>query len=206
MCKKSVAMMLGLLGAAGVYWLAEAGDLEPPGPPAPTMVTLPQIYDAVKPHSDMCFDNVGRFVVCGNGTVKDNLTGLFWLETADCFEFTSWATASTAVALLANGQCGLTDGSSPGDWRLPTKDEWQTIIDQAISNGCSAPYFPDLVGTGCCGTETCAFSGVGLTDYWASTTSATSPDHAWKGSVIAGWVGTNYKNAGNGFWPVRAGQ
>jgi hypothetical protein len=35
--KKSIAISVCLLGAAGIYWFAQAGEMEPPGPPAPTM-------------------------------------------------------------------------------------------------------------------------------------------------------------------------
>ena len=41
--KKSTAVVACLLVAAGLYWFTEAGDLEPPGPPAPTMRTLDEI-------------------------------------------------------------------------------------------------------------------------------------------------------------------
>lgn len=38
--KKSITIAVCLLGLAGVYLWVEAGSLEPPGPPAPTMATL----------------------------------------------------------------------------------------------------------------------------------------------------------------------
>ena len=106
--------------------------LEPPGPPAPTMVTLKQIHDRQHAGSDTCFDNAGtnRFVDCAttafgtsNGTVKDTVTGLIWLKNANCFGLISWADANIKAGALASGQCGLADGSKPGDWRLPTLDE-----------------------------------------------------------------------------------
>jgi hypothetical protein len=166
---------------------------------------------------DTCFDNVGRFVVCGDGAVKDNLTGLFWLEDANCLDLsddgagrnrTDWADANIAAAQLADGQCGLTDGSSPGDWRLATRDEWQVILDQANTNGCSAPTFPDTLGTGCCGVDPCAFAGVLSNIYWSSTTVTFGfgPSVAWAGGTIAGFViNNNVKGVNNYVWPVRAG-
>ena len=71
---------IGLVGlvCVGLFILAQAGSLEPPGPPAPTMKTLDEVAWAARP--DVCFDNAGRFVVCGNGAVKDNAPGLFWLK------------------------------------------------------------------------------------------------------------------------------
>jgi hypothetical protein len=53
-----------------------------------------------------------RFTDNGNGTVKDNLTGLIWLKDANCFSRRTWAQALSDANSLANGSCGLTDGSS----------------------------------------------------------------------------------------------
>src|SRR5258705_6735407 len=118
-------VLVAVLAACGSV---VAGNLNPPGPPAPTMVTLQQLYDRLRV-SDTCFDNLGtnRFVDCAttslgtsNGTVKDMQTGLIWLKNANCFGLTSWANANIKAGALANGQCGLADGSKVGDWRLPT--------------------------------------------------------------------------------------
>ena len=85
----SARILLVLLGATVAFSpVVRAGDLDPPGAPAPTMVTLQELQDRLTP-VDTCFDNVGRFAVCGDGTVKDTLTGLFWLETAITFTSTS---------------------------------------------------------------------------------------------------------------------
>ena len=57
---------------------------------------------AKSPPPDTCFDNTGnRFVDCGDGTVKDTSTGLFWLKDADCFVHVDWAAANIAAAQLA---------------------------------------------------------------------------------------------------------
>ena len=74
---------------------------------------------------------------CGNGTVTDTVTGLIWLKQADCLGVHDWAAANRAAAGLKDGDCGgLTDKSSPGDWRLPTKDEWSATIARAVALGC----------------------------------------------------------------------
>ena len=83
-----------------------------------------------------CFDNANRYVNCGNGTVTDTVTGLIWLQNANCFS-EIYSAANQAAAGLAAGQCGLTDGSSAGDWRLPTKAEWQATIARAVGLACS---------------------------------------------------------------------
>jgi hypothetical protein len=56
-----------------------------------------------------------RFKDKGDGTVKDYLTGLIWLKNADCMGRTLWGEALDASNKLADGQCGLGDGSKPGD-------------------------------------------------------------------------------------------
>ena len=82
-----------------------------------------------------CFDNSTRFVNCSNGTVTDTLTGLIWLFDADCFGFLFYSRARDAASGLADGQCGLTDGSRPGDWRLATKEEWDAFFETARDSG-----------------------------------------------------------------------
>ena len=70
-----------------------------------------------------------RFTDNGNGTVTDNLTGLIWLKDAKCFQGQGWCDALIASNNLAHGQCGLSDGSSPGDWRLPNISELLSLIN-----------------------------------------------------------------------------
>ena len=70
-----------------------------------------------------------RFTDNGNGTVKDNLTGLIWLKNANPCGLKSWADALAYCNSLASGTAGLTDGSKAGDWRLPNVKELQSLID-----------------------------------------------------------------------------
>ena len=91
-----------------------------------------------------CADGSGnRYVDCGNGTVTDNETGLVWLANADCLGSVDWLTASEFVAglsdkpegsIAAAHDCGLSDGSSPGEWRLPSMEEWEAMVAEAESN------------------------------------------------------------------------
>jgi uncharacterized delta-60 repeat protein len=74
-----------------------------------------------------------RFTDNGDGTVTDNYHGLVWLKEAHCSElnpfgvYYTWGEAMQGATSLSNGDCGLTDGSSAGDWRLPTKAEWDAF-------------------------------------------------------------------------------
>ncbi len=76
---------------------------------------------------------VPRFTDNGNGTVTDNLTGLIWLKDADCLGTETWSNALSKSNGLATGTCGLTDGSSAGDWRLPNIRQLKSLVDYASS-------------------------------------------------------------------------
>jgi len=77
--------------------------------------------------SDVNFTLSIRFIDNGDGTVSDTLTNLIWLKNANCFGDLNWATAMSSSAELSNGECGLSDGSTEGDWHLATKEELQKI-------------------------------------------------------------------------------
>jgi len=70
-----------------------------------------------------------RFTINGNGTVTDNLTGLIWLQDANCFGLKEWSEALEAANDLKDGDCGLSDGSAAGNWRLPNVRELYSLIN-----------------------------------------------------------------------------
>ncbi len=70
-----------------------------------------------------------RFTDNGDGTVTDNLTALIWLKNTNCFGVRTWNNALSDCNGLENGECGLTDGSSAGDWRLPNRFELESLLD-----------------------------------------------------------------------------
>jgi hypothetical protein len=82
----------------------------------------------------------------------DRLMGLIWLQQADFLTRNTWAEANHAASDVADGICGLSDGSLPGDWRLPTKAEWTATVARAMALGCSFGLSPSLTndsGRGC---------------------------------------------------------
>jgi hypothetical protein len=203
--KMKTKLFLSLAIGSLVFVTARAGSLEPP--PGPVSPTRPP---------DKCFDNTGnRFVDCGNGTVKDTVRGLFWLKNANCFGLQDWATANIKAAELGHGQCGLTDGSLPGDWRLPTLNcaasscspihtdtgEFASIFGPACT---TAPYVLNTAGTGCW-TAGNPFSGVQSNYYWSSTANVDFPDLAWYVYLYYGYVNYHGKNGPDYVWPVRGG-
>jgi hypothetical protein len=77
-----------------------------------------------------------RFVDNGNGTIVDLLTHLVWLKNADCFgSQDTQDQALSAANTLANGACGLADGSAAGDWRLPNRKEMRGLANYQQTNG-----------------------------------------------------------------------
>jgi len=68
-----------------------------------------------------------NFIDNGDGTVTDARTGLVWLKDVNCYGGQTWVVATSYAAVLNSGECGLSDGSIAGAWRLPTKEELQKI-------------------------------------------------------------------------------
>lgn len=151
-----------------------------------------QLADIINPHDSTCYDWRGatipctfsqpyaqrvpekpipdpRFIDNQDGTVTDRLTDLVWLKNANCFGMTDRHSALRAVKTLKDGDCGpalrLADGSSAGDWRLPTMNELCTLIDYRRSD----PALP--VGH--------RFSQVPSGYHWTSTTLDHHSGLAW---------------------------
>lgn len=142
-----------------------------------------------------------RFTVV-NGKVVDSLTGLSWLRNANCTEtvggvnkaygYLTWANAVTWSKSLTSGKCGLTDGSTAGQWRLPTRKELQTLLD-------ASKYEPALpVGH--------PFSNFQAAYYWSSSTYAVSTADAWFVSMMDGSVDHAAKTEPGYVVPVSGGQ
>ncbi|MEN8216813.1 MAG: DUF1566 domain-containing protein [Pseudomonadota bacterium] len=139
-----------------------------------------------------------RYIDNGDGTVTDNKTGLVWLKNANCFGRQNWKTALQTAANLAHGQYGLSDGSMPGMWRLPTKEEWEAMVDKRYEK-------PALVNAAETGqwTEGDAFLGVQASYYWSSTTDADLRSFAWYVYLYYGYVDITDKTYFSYVWPVR---
>jgi len=138
-----------------------------------------------------------RFSDNGDGTVRDNLTGLVWLADAGCLQPAPWAAAIGEVNQLASGMCGLKDGSASGDWRLPNLNELESVVDVSASNPAITPGAP--------------FVHVSSGIYWSSTSywggEGGSPN-AWAirlgdGRYINDGVANSKTGAGNAVWAVR---
>jgi hypothetical protein len=148
-----------------------------------------------------------RYIDNGDGTITDNRTGLIWLKNANCFGRKNWKKAMQNAANLASGQCGLSDGSKRGMWRLPSKEEWEAMIDKKYVDrkNYSQPALSNAAGTGLW-KEGDAFSGVQTDDYWSSTTSVNGTTYAWYVYLGFGGVSTDDKATTYYVWPLRGGQ
>jgi hypothetical protein len=107
-----------------------------------------------------------RFIDNLNGTVTDKLTGLVWMKNANAFGLQTWEQALSDANSLASGSNGLTDGSNPGDWRLPNIRELTSL----------GPPFP----------EGHPFTNVDTTAmyYWSSTS---HPNNVYALTVFFGY-------------------
>lgn len=113
-----------------------------------------------------------RFTNNFDGTVTDHLTGLVWLQHANCIGLTNWTGALNLANALydgwtgaGGGDCGLSDGSVAGDWRLPNIRELYSLVDvRRFTPALPQPNpFTDVVVDG---------------EYWSSTTTVTTTN-AW---------------------------
>ena len=204
------------------------------GAPPSASQPVPVAPRPPQPTAGAAGGRVARYIDRGNGTVKDTKTGLVWLRRVDCIGAKKWADAVTEVSQLRHGHgpCGLNDGSTPGDWRLPTRAEWEAMLSPLKGGGperiCQAPPISDDGGTGCASTGATSFLGLPLNNtsqpyqppaYWTATdfTDPTycpsEPCGVW---YVAMWNGSyhvimkQFSDPGPGgaqirVWPVRYG-
>jgi hypothetical protein len=123
----------------------------------------------------------GNFTDNDNGTVTDNNTGLIWQQGEGGKK--TWEDAITYCEDLS--LAGYTD------WRLPNKNELNSIIDYEI-------YDPAI--------DTNFFSNVYASYYWSSTTYVSSSSSAWGVYFYDGYVDGGDKSGSNYVRCVRAGQ
>ncbi len=122
--------------------------------------------------------NSQRFIDRGDGTLADTETGLVWLKRADCIA-QPWSGALATVNALASGQCGLTDGSTAGQWRMPNRrrDAEHRRPRTHVSRG-RLPRREYQASSAVTGPV--VFTNFIVADYyWTSSTDAADSTQAW---------------------------
>jgi len=170
-----------------------------------------------------------RFVDNGNSTVSDNLTGLVWEQKTnldgtvnladrhDADNRYGWCTDANADSVCDNAGAGdgtaftdflrgLNGGAcfaSTCDWRLPTRDELQTLFaDPWTADPANPPFGVP------CTTPSCVDAIFGPTQagyYWSATPLAGTPTFAWLASFSFGIVDPASKPNGPYVRAVRGG-
>ena len=156
-----------------------------------------------------------RYVDRGDGSVLDCYTDLLWLKDANCFGPSTWDEAQSAAAGLADGQCGLTDGSQATDWRQPVIEELCSVPTSGetcppasataslINSNLSDPTVGNALGLQWT-TDGDVFVGVQSERYWSARKDF--PTGAWFVNLDDGFVGSNYFTGSLlHVWPVRNG-
>ncbi|HSB68325.1 MAG TPA: DUF1566 domain-containing protein [Candidatus Methylomirabilis sp.] len=168
-----------LLAVVGFSVTVLAGNLDPPGAPAPTMKTLDQIPPtwSIKLQCDTS-QNCPRFVVLAdfaNEAVLDKETGLVWQRSLDTTTY-NWQGAQIYCF-------GRSDGQRFG-WRVPAMEELSSIL----------PFLP--AGH--------PFANIQASAYWSATTLAQDDAQAWTmNGTTKGW---HAKTEVYRVWCVRGGQ
>jgi hypothetical protein len=144
---------------------------------------------------------IPRFTDNEDGTVRDNLTGLIWLKNVDCNGIMTWKDALSWTSSLYDGcttcggtdnDCGLSDSSISGEWRLPNVNELLTLIDWSQSHPALPSGHP--------------FVNVPQNYYWTSTSAVRNTIRAWLVDIVNGYVAPDPKANARCVWPVRGGQ
>ena len=105
------------------------------------------------------------------------------------------------------GDCGLSDNSGVGDWRLPSLAEWEATVEFAGASRCADPALTNTAGSGCYQDGPQPFTGVQSDSHWAATTLANYPTFAQSMYLSSGDAGGAYLKTRTLYvWPVRAGK
>jgi len=158
-----------------------------------------------KPRTDLTGP---RFTDNGNGTVTDNATGLIWLKNANCADAAggidkeggrlTWAAAQAWTSGLSSGTCGLSDGSMPGQWRIPRDLEMKYLTSLKDYDNAAL-------------MNTLGFDNVQEACYWSYNTNALVKGSAhfpfdWFVFMLPSFKDNCSSPGTNYVWPVFSGQ
>ena len=127
-----------------------------------------------------------------DGTITDWSTGLMWEKHCDDESIHDWQNSYTWGDATAVKVAALNSASYAGhnDWRLPTKEELESIINSNYYFPAVSPVFNTGCGVGCTVT-TCSCTRV--SNYWSSSTWADNSALAWAVDFYGGTTLPGYK-------------
>jgi len=127
------------------------------------------------------------FIDNNDGTITDTGTGLMWQQDTAPAPANTW---EQALDYVAGMNAGTYENYGYTDWRLPDRNELQSIAEYSLYNPAIDPLFS---------TE--------LAGYWSSTTKAEGASFAWNVNFISGGIYHNVDKASNNYVrAVRGGQ
>ena len=116
---------IGAVGYFGIHRFNEKGELQ-------NKISSAKISAPAKPQAELTSQIppvISRFADNMDGTVTDTTTNLMWIKNGWRLDFFSAATWAEA-----NNKCKKFNLGGYSDWRLPTKEEWRSIIDSNKKN------------------------------------------------------------------------
>ena len=178
-----MGLIIGFIGGTMLLpQILDAGSMEPTAPPGPTMKTL----DEIPPTWSQKLPSSNRFeLVLDDAAVLDKETGLVWAKDANIFGGVTWQNAMEWCR-------GLSIADRKG-WRLPTVEEFATLIDMSVGG---SPKLPSGH----------PFTNVQPSYYWSGTTHEGDSTKAYFLYLGNGNVSTDPKTLESYVWPVRGGQ
>jgi len=123
-----------------------------------------------------------NFINNSDGTITDTSTGLMWQQDGAAEKY-NWQQALS--------YCDTLSLADYDDWRLPNRNELQSLVDYS-------QYEPSI--------DTTFFPNTMLDKYWSSTTYYSDPNYAWDVSFVVGGVDYYGKSYGRYVRAVRGGQ
>ncbi len=140
---------------------------------------------------------INNFINNEDGTVTDKDSGLMWQQATAPGTYTWESALAYCEDLILNNDGEWTigipnaSGIKYDNWRLPTRNELQSIVDYSISS----PAIDSV------------FLGTIPDHYWSSTTNALDTNQAWTVHFLYGHVNYGYIKTGSNYVrAVRGGQ
>jgi hypothetical protein len=178
--KRILCLFLAVVAGGSV---SRAGSLEPPGPPAPTMVSLESLPASW--HQQL---GLARFeLVLNDEAVLDHETGLVWQRTVR---------EDVGVWTLAVVSCRLALIGNRYGWRLPSVEELATLMDPDQSSPALPPLHPFVA-------EAAAGGAGEFTSYWTTSSWIVNDLFAWVVRFDVGDMTSEAKTVDRATWCVR---